>query len=526
MSENSKINGVNESEYLTNEDDDLTEEIERLKANLTETYITKFFKKNYKLKMKASNNKYSNLSDEEYFKDHEQIDEVKYNFFMIMHNRCKSYEEYSSVINEYNEFAIRRLTIQECLIRENMIFPGEKNYSFISLHSGVGKKKEKDLFYEFPLDNKIISINTKDNKINKLMINNQEVKITQEEPFILENNLNLPKIEKEIKEQAGKAKSTKGTKLTKKKYSSKNSPNIFPLNSSEESSSKRSDASLKELLGETVYFKTNGNSYTRYIFLDKYNKEIDGIYTKHNDINLNSKTFIDIDNLSVKNLNYNNNNDLKAHLIYKSFESDKIEKDTPFILEIKQNFRLCELMDQIKQDCKILGNLHFSTDNIKLPNYIIGVLCNFSEIGIEKEINTLIHKDIITKQSKLDHIKDIIKKYNMNVVICMIKDGKIGNYLLDKEDYKNESEELKYRVDLSYMHRQIYGKEIEKELLDDIIKENKEKYRSITAEKTYSFDYVQNLKEQLKTAMQTIASLQKTGDKKDNNDNGNNNQGK
>ena len=114
----------------------------------------------------------------------------------------------------------------------------------------------------------------------------------------------------------------------------------------------------------------------------------------------------------------------------------------------------------------------------------------------------------------------------MNVVICMIKDGKIGNYLLDKEDYKNESEELKYRVDLSYMHRQVYGKEIEKELLDDIIKENKEKYRSITAEKTYSFDYVQNLKEQLKTAMQTIASLQKTGDKKDNNDNGNNNQGK
>ena len=137
------------------------------------------------------------------------------------------------------------------------------------------------------MDNKKISINIKDNKINKLKINNEEVKFIQEEPFVLENNCKLPKFEKEIKEQADKAKSAEGKKLTKKKNSSINFLNIFPINISEESSSKGSDASLKELLGDTVYYKNKGKSYTRYIFLDKYNKEIDGIYTKHNDINLN-----------------------------------------------------------------------------------------------------------------------------------------------------------------------------------------------------------------------------------------------
>ena len=30
-----------------------------------------------------------NISNKEYFKNHEQIDEVKYNLFMIIHNRCK-----------------------------------------------------------------------------------------------------------------------------------------------------------------------------------------------------------------------------------------------------------------------------------------------------------------------------------------------------------------------------------------------------------------------------------------------------
>ena len=60
---------------------------------------------------------------------------------------------------------------------------------------------------------------------------------------------------------------------------------------------------------------------------------------------------------------------------------------------------------------------------------------------------------------EIDHIKKLI------IVIYMIKDEKIGNYPLDKEDYNIEGEDLKYRVDISYMHMKIYGKEIKNELL-------------------------------------------------------------
>ena len=57
-----------------------------------------------------------NISNKEYFKNHEQIDEVKYNLFMIIHNRCKINEEYSTIINLQNEFKLRRLTIQKCIL--------------------------------------------------------------------------------------------------------------------------------------------------------------------------------------------------------------------------------------------------------------------------------------------------------------------------------------------------------------------------------------------------------------------------
>lgn len=33
--------------------------------------------------------KSTDISNDQYFKDHEQINEVKYNLFMIMHNCCK-----------------------------------------------------------------------------------------------------------------------------------------------------------------------------------------------------------------------------------------------------------------------------------------------------------------------------------------------------------------------------------------------------------------------------------------------------
>ena len=113
----------------------------------------------------------------------------------------------------------------------------------------------------------------------------------------------------------------------------------FPDNNYENLSYK-SKNSLKEFLGNTIYVKKE-NYFMRYIYLDLYDKEIDGIYTKHNEINLNTKEIIDFNDL-VKELNKpiinNDNNDLLAHIIFKNFAEEEIETNTPFILEIKKKF--------------------------------------------------------------------------------------------------------------------------------------------------------------------------------------------
>ena len=49
---------------------------------------------------------------------------------MIMNNKCKINEEYSTLINLQNEFKLRRLTVQECTVNNNIIIPGQKQYSF------------------------------------------------------------------------------------------------------------------------------------------------------------------------------------------------------------------------------------------------------------------------------------------------------------------------------------------------------------------------------------------------------------
>ena len=113
----------------------------------------------------------------------------------------------------------------------------------------------------------------------------------------------------------------------------------FPDNNYENLSYK-SKNSLKEFLGNTIYVKKE-NYFMRYIYLDLYDKEIDGIYTKHNEINLNTKEIIDFNDL-VKELNKpiinNDNNDLLAHIIFKNFAEEEIETNTHFILEIKKKF--------------------------------------------------------------------------------------------------------------------------------------------------------------------------------------------
>ena len=61
----------------------------------------------------------------------------------------------------------------------------------------------------------------------------------------------------------------------------------------------------------------------------------------------------------------------------------------PIILEIKSSFSLYDIMNQIKQNIKILSNTSKNLVNIALPKYIIGILCDYNFKSAEREKNKL-----------------------------------------------------------------------------------------------------------------------------------------
>ena len=106
----------------------------------------------------------------------------------------------------------------------------------------------------------------------------------------------------------------------------------------------------------------------------------------------------------------------------------------------------------------------------------------------------------------LKHAIDVIKKNNINVVICVIKE-KINGYPLGIEDYKIEDEKLKYRVDLAYMYKKIAGKDIDPEKLEEL-KNKLKRYRSINSQKMH---YIELTDEEYKNFLNIFP------DKKNNN---------
>lgn len=78
---------------------------------------------------------------------------------------------------------------------------------------------------------------------------------------------------------------------------------------------------MKVSIGNTVYVKKENNKFTRYIYLDSYEKE------KNGGINLNEDNVIDLNDLVDKPIIYNDNdnNDFKAHIIFKSLKIIKLK---------------------------------------------------------------------------------------------------------------------------------------------------------------------------------------------------------
>ena len=438
-----------------------------LKCALTGITINRNLLNNNSFEMNSSSisNKEKSMisvSDEEYYKKNEQIDEVKYNIFMMMNNDCRLSDKYKNFIQN-NNFILRRLIKQKYTIENKILIPGEKYYSFIS-------KINSPQDFKFNIENELIEIDTS-RKEKVIKINNIKQNYKNEEEFKDEFGINIEKKEKEIIIMKDKS-------VIDNQYDIKTNEGDNSVKSIKSNISKKNDSYEEGFAGYKYY---DVDKSIRYLFFNDYKKEIDGVYTQHREINLNKKGLIKIDfNNLYPNDAYDNNNDLMANIIFKNFVQDKIETDAPFILEIKKSFKLYELLQQIKQDAKILANLQ----DTSLPEYIIGILCNYpknkNEFEREKQILNQNHYKDVNNISELSHIIKIINKFNIKVIVCVIKNEQINNYPLGIEDYNIEALNLKYRVDLEYMHNCIYNKEINEDILNDLKSEIK--YRSITSQ--------------------------------------------
>ena len=409
----------------------------------------------------------------------EQIDEVKINMFMILFNECDNdskKDEYPYIDNNY--IITRRLIIEDCKINENKLKVDKKDYVFIPIQSNPIFKYDEEII-------KIENKNNKNKKIPVLIINNSEA--WNEETF-KEKYKKL--LDKEIEYLNEHKKST----------TKSNSGQNFSV---------KTDNSEGEINGIRFYNIIDDNNIRRFIYSRDYKKEIDGFYTRHKEIDLGIegevKFEIKSDDNSQENYNYliqnySTNNNLKAHILFKNFKEKVIPKDKPIILEVKKSFKIYDLLNQIKQISKVSKNLTLNEDNneiSKFPKYIIGYLCNFNDGEVKRENLKLLNENYKgTDKTLLEHDLDIINKNDVKVVICLIKDEQIMGYDLSIEDYNNKEEgkQITKRVDLTYLCEKIFPNENKKNLINSVMNKYKEKYISLTFEKTVNIsDYYEGI---------------------------------
>ena len=208
--------------------------------------------------------------------------------------------------------------------------------------------------------------------------------------------------------------------------------------------------------GEQFYKINNENNFTTFIYND-YQKEIDGIYTQHKAIKLNTDKKIDLFD-GIKDLKDKDElNDLNCKIIYKNFAESVINEDEPIIVEIKKGFLLIHLLNQIKQNSKIFNKFKCEKE-IKMPKVAIGIICTDFNPNYQEQIDML-KKNYDFGQDKLgnkitylQHITNIYEKSNFKFIIGLFKNSKIVDYPLYIEDYKIEDKNLSKRVDLYYLN--------------------------------------------------------------------------
>ena len=405
----------------------------------------------------------------------EQIDETKINLFFVLYNGCDYNDEYKEIIIDRNIKA-KRLIIQDYSIKNEKIELGKKQYRYKKIFN----EKENNIFFNDG-QNEIIVEKQKEKKGKRetIMFLNEE-ELLSEKKFMAKN----PTV-KNIKDDltllnsksGNKSQSVKNTNIKTNDNSSKESVNNIEYNTismpshenlTNTSESKEFDDSEKEVRGERFYSENK-----RYIFTDIYSKEIDGVFTENNQINL-EKSKIDImTGLGDLILKYDDKNDIQSHIIYKNFDEPYINVNTPFIIEVKKSLdSLISLLNQIKNISKVVGNLYGQ----QLPALIIGIVCRFTPNQVNVQKNLL--ESNKGNETLLQHIMNIINGNKVHVVIGVIKDEKILDYPLGESDYNIEGENLETRIDIYYMNTRF--KNLDKDVMQSIYTKYSKIYKSIT----------------------------------------------
>ena len=475
----------------------------------------------------ADNFEFTDKEYEEFEKNNEaeeQIDEIKINLFFILYHNCDYSEEYHSLINDKQIINSKRLVVQNYSINNCYLELGKKNYAFISPQTDKNnflfKYGQNEIIVEKKKSGKLMKLNgdylmsenefiekygniiknielikikkSKKKKSAKSMSGDKQMSLSNENNIKKDNNINdiiSDKINenndnnkiKEINENNNiHTNISEINVIINNKNNSDNNEIIKKDDTITQSSNKLSDSD-KEIYGDAFY-----DDKFRYIFKDNYFKQIDGIFTKHNKIDINVEEKKLKDGLEELKLNkYNIENELFAHIIYKNFKEVKINENEKFILEVKKSMgELTDLLNQIKNISKVVKNIQ----NRELPKLIIGIICKVEEhqINLQKKIlfpETLPENQI---EKPIDHIMNIIKSNDVKVIICAIKDETILKYPLGIPDY-DRNIGRKTRVDISYMNT--FMKNLENHKVNEIFEKYKKKYKSLTLTRYKSENY-------------------------------------
>ncbi len=373
----------------------------------------------------------------------EQINEVKYFFFMVLFNECEYSDEYKGFkIFKKNELNLIRIVKQKVTLNEitKEFVLGEKIFAFLP-------RTQKKFQFE-------------DENINKtyvITLDKGKIQITEGEKDLL--------TAKEFEEKY------------KIKIEAKKDGNIL-------------DSFSEEEMNNKLYYDMIGNNeFIRFSILLGYRKEIDAIFTKHKEINLASGKVDFTDGISnfIKGKNINIQNDLKSIIIFKNFEETVIPKDKPIVMEIKKSCRLSDLIIQLKQDAKIFKYIKCHDSKIELPKYFIGIICQYEMDTANKELFKLYKPYKDSEINNLSHILNVIKKMEINIIIGIIKDEKIMDYPLGKCDYDCDIPNVFRRVDLDYLNKKLCRGKYTEEKIDEIILKYGTIYKSIKIEKAIPY---------------------------------------